>query len=64
MLLKFNLRVKNPTAFLSTARRKKYGLKHNDNPVKGYNGKLEDRLKIIRGGFGSFDRAQSSMNLQ
>jgi len=30
VLLKFNLRVKNPTAFLSTARRKKYKLKHNN----------------------------------
>ena len=43
---------------------KKYGLKHNNNPAERYNGKLEDRLKIIRGGFGSFEGAESFMGLQ
>jgi hypothetical protein len=43
---------------------KKYGLKHNNNPVERYNGKLDDRLKIIRGGFGSFEGAKSFMDLQ
>ena len=43
---------------------KKYGLEHNNNPVERYNGKLDDRLKIIRGGFGSFDGAENFMNLQ
>ncbi|MEK6825497.1 MAG: DDE-type integrase/transposase/recombinase [Nanoarchaeota archaeon] len=43
---------------------KRYGLKHNNNPVERYNGKLEDRLKIIRGGFGSFEGAKDFMNLQ
>ena len=43
---------------------KKLGLKHNNNPVERYNGKLEERLKIIRGGFGSFEGAEAFMNLQ
>ena len=43
---------------------KKYGLKHNNNSIERYNGKLDDRLKIIRGGFGSFDGAESFMDLQ
>ncbi len=43
---------------------KKYGLKHNNNSIERYNGKLDDRLKIIRGGFGNFDGAESFMNLQ
>ena len=29
-----------------------------------YNGKIEDRIKTIRGGFGSFDGAKSFMDLQ
>jgi len=43
---------------------KKYGLEHNNNPIERYNGKLEDRLKIIRGGFGSFEGAKSFMDMQ
>ena len=43
---------------------KKIGLKHNNNPVERYNGKLDDRLKNIRGGFGSFEGAKSFMDLQ
>lgn len=43
---------------------KKYGLLHNNNPVERYNGKLDDRLKIIRGGFGSFEGAEAFMNLR
>ena len=43
---------------------KKYGLKHNNNPIERYNGKIEDRIKTIRGGFGSFDGAKSFMELQ
>lgn len=43
---------------------KKFGLKHNNNSIERYNGKLDDRLKIIRGGFGSFEGAESFMNLQ
>ena len=43
---------------------KKHGLKHNNNPAERYNGKLDDRLKIIRGGFGSFEGAECFMNLK
>ena len=37
---------------------------YNNNPVERYNGKLNDRLKIIRGGFGSFEGAEAFMNMQ
>lgn len=43
---------------------KKFGLEHNNNPVERYNGKLDDRLKTIRGGFGSFEGAEAFMNLR
>ncbi len=43
---------------------KKYGLKHNNNPVERYNGKLDDRLKNIRSGFGSFQGAKVFMDLR
>ena len=44
---------------------KKFGLEHNNNnPIERYNGKLADRLKIIRGGFGSFEGAEAFMNLR
>ena len=42
----------------------KFGVKHNNNPIERYNGKLKDRIKILRGGFGSFERAEAFMNLQ
>lgn len=43
---------------------KKYGLLHNNNPSERYNGKLDDRLKNIRSGFGSFEGAESFMDLR
>ena len=43
--------------------RKKHGLKHNNNPIERYNGKLDDRLESIRGGFGSFEGAKTFMNM-
>ena len=43
---------------------KKYGLEHNNNPIERYNGKLKDRVKIIRGGFENFEGARSFMDLQ
>lgn len=43
---------------------KKYNLKHNNNPIERYNGKLKDRLNAMRGEFKSFDRARDFMNLQ
>lgn len=42
----------------------KFGLLHNNNPVERYNGKLDDRLKNIRSGFGSFEGAEAFMNLR
>ncbi|PIS45998.1 MAG: hypothetical protein COT22_02320, partial [Ignavibacteria bacterium CG08_land_8_20_14_0_20_37_9] len=27
-------------------------MKHNNNPIERYNGKIKDRIKIMRGGFG------------
>ena len=45
-------------------RYKKLGLKHNNNSIERHNGKIEDRIKNIRGGFGSFEGAKSFMDLQ
>lgn len=43
---------------------RKYKLEHNNNPVERYNGSLKDRIKIMRGGFGSFQGAENFMNLK
>ena len=43
---------------------RKYGLEHNNNAVERYNGSLKDRIKIMRGGFGSFEGAEDFMNLK
>jgi len=43
---------------------KKYGLEHNNNPIERYNGSLKDRLKTLRGGFGSFEGAEHFLNLK
>ena len=43
---------------------KKYGLKHNNNAIERYNGKIKDRIKNIRSGFKSFDDAENFMNLR
>lgn len=40
------------------------GLEHNNNPIERYNGSIEDRIKTMRGGFGSFDGAEAFMNLK
>ena len=42
---------------------KKEGLKHNNNAIERYNGKLKDRLKVMRKGFKSFRGAESFLNL-
>ena len=42
----------------------KRGLKHNNNPIERYNGKIKDRIKNIRSGFGSFDDARCFMDLR
>jgi transposase-like protein len=43
---------------------KKYNLEYNNNPIERYNGKIKDRIKTMRGGFGSFETAEAFMNLQ
>ena len=43
---------------------KRYGLEYNNNPIERYNGSLKDRLKTLRGGFGSFERAEHFLNVK
>ena len=43
---------------------KKYNLEHNNNYIERYNGKSKDRIKNIRGGFGSFEGAKEFMDLR
>ncbi len=43
---------------------KKYNYEHNNNAIERYNGKIKDRIKNIRGGFGSFDGAKCFMDLR
>ena len=43
---------------------KKFGLRHNNNPIERHNGKTKDRIKNIRGGFGSFDGAKAFLDLR
>jgi len=43
---------------------KKYNLEHNNNPAERYNGKIDDRIKNIRSGFGSFEGARGFMDLR
>jgi len=43
---------------------KKYNLKHNNNPIERYNGKIKDRIKNIRSGFKGFEDARNFMNLR
>ena len=43
---------------------KKYHLEHNNNPIERYNGKISDRIKNIRSGFGSFEGAKCFMDLR
>ena len=40
------------------------GLKYNNNHIERYNGKIKDRIKTMRGGFGSFAGAKAFMNLR
>ena len=56
-------RVCNLTFGISIAYQK-HGVKHNNNPVERHNGKIEDRIKNIRSGFGSFEGAKCFMDLQ
>ena len=43
---------------------KRYKLKHNNNAIERYNGKIKDRLNAMRGEFKSFEKATHFMNLQ
>lgn len=43
---------------------RKGGLEHNNNPIERYNGKLKDRLKVMRGGFRSVRRARHFLNFK
>lgn len=43
---------------------RKHELKHNNNPIERYNGKLKDRMNARRGEFKSFKSAEAFMNLQ
>lgn len=43
---------------------RKYGLEHNNNPIERENGNIKDRLKIMRGGFGSFQGAEGFLNMR
>ena len=40
------------------------GLKHNNNAIERYNGKIKDRLKVMRGGFRSIHGAKNFLNLK
>jgi len=42
---------------------KSAGLKHNNNAIERYNGKIKDRTKTMRGEFGSFEGGAAFMNL-
>ncbi len=43
---------------------KNKGLKYNNNHIERYNGSIKDRIKVMRGGFGSFEGAEAFMNLK
>ncbi|MBS3174813.1 DDE-type integrase/transposase/recombinase [Candidatus Woesearchaeota archaeon] len=43
---------------------KKYNLKHNNNPIERYNGKIKDRIKNMRSGFKNFYDTENFMNLR
>ena len=43
---------------------KKHGLKHNNNSIENYNGGLKSRLKVMRGGFRSWDGAEAFLDLR
>ena len=43
---------------------RKYGLKHNNNPIERENGNIKDRIKVMRGGFENFMGAEAFLNLR
>ncbi len=40
------------------------GLNHNNNPIERYNGDIKDRIKIMRGEFRDFKKAEAFLNLK
>lgn len=40
------------------------GLEHNNNPIERYNGDIKDRIKIMRGEFRDFKKAENFLNLK
>lgn len=40
------------------------GLEHNNNPIERENGNIKDRIKVMRGGFTSFNGADAFLNLR
>lgn len=40
------------------------GLEHNNNVIERYNGEIKSRIKIMRGGFRSFEKAKAFLNLK
>lgn len=45
-------------------RAKRAGLEHNNNPIERYNGDIKNRIKIMRGGFRSFEKAEAFLNFK
>ncbi len=43
---------------------RKFGLEHNNNAIERYNGDIKDRIKIMRGGFKDFKKAEAFLNLR
>ena len=42
----------------------KHGVNHNNNHIERYNGKIKDRIKVMRGGFSSFEGAKTFLNMR
>lgn len=40
------------------------GLKYNNNHIERYNGKIKDRIKVMRGGFTTPNGAEAFLNLR
>lgn len=40
------------------------GLEHNNNAIERYNGKIKDRIKVMRGGFTTSNGAEAFLNLR
>ena len=43
---------------------RKYKTEHNNNPIERENGNIKDRIKVMRGGFGSFEGAKAFLNMR